>query len=323
MGCHRVAVHVPQFYADIARQKWSQKNRPASWSRQAGDVMLGRLPILLIVLSTLLAVTGAHAEGFFEQVLSSFLKASAKTEPVVETAAATEESEPLALQPTTATTRLSTRKRYQSSRRHRQAAPAQRSHANGEPAAAASERRPAEPPAQDSSVPREPVNNSKEAEQVLPSADADNALAPAAAWPDPAPPATLAPWPVEQSHADAALAEPPRGAAQNEPQNDVRSAAQQPWVDEREEVEPDSFLEPQRLLLGFIAAAWLTLGLLMFAFRRPLTRVLGYRRRRARQQGANRIPDAEFRQPLALIAARDGASRPSPSPPVFAESARR
>jgi hypothetical protein len=288
--------------------------------RQAGDVMLRRVPILFVILMLVPTAPRAHAEpGFIGQLLGSLTsgassKSETKSEPVTENPATAEESEPLALQPTT-TERSPARKRYHSSRRHRQAAPTQRSQARAEPPPAASEQRQAGPPTEESPVPGELTNNAKPTEQVLPPTDVDNVLPSTDTWPNPAPQA-LAPWPVEDGRAAAAQAEPAppaqagSRATQSEPQIAMTAEPQQISMENTEEFEPDSFLDPQRLMLGFIAAGWLTLGLLMFAFRRHLARALSALRRRRQQTRKDNIPAEVRRQPLTLILknANDGST---------------
>jgi hypothetical protein len=302
--CHRVAVHAPQFYAAISRKNGRAKNRPGD--RQAGDVMSRRMPIVFVVLSVVVSAPRVQAEpGFFEQLLGSLKSAaSTKSEPVTEAAATSVESEPLALQPTETTTeRLSTRKRHRSYRGHREAAPVQRSRARTESPPAASEK----PPAQESSVPREFIDNAKPAEQVQPSTDADNVRPAASAWPNQAP-EPLAPWPVEDARAEAAQAESapaaraePPHAEQAEPHTAMTGEVGQISVNDTEAVEADSFLDPQRLMLAFIAVVWLTLGLLTFAFRRQLARAFSALRRHEEQPRKDEIPADVRRQPLTLI----------------------
>ena len=270
--------------------------------------MVRHVPILFIVLMIISAAAGAHAEpGFFEQLLGSLKSAAPQKNELAAESTPINESEPLALQPTeTATPRLSGRKRYHSRRHHRQAPAMEKSPMRVDPPTA-SQQRPTEPLTQDSSVPRELTDNAKLTEQVPPSTDVDNVLPPAGTWPNLAPQALL-PWPVEDARAEAALAGPapaaqtePARDQQAEPQTAMTSEGWQISMSDADEIEPDSFLDSQRLMLGFIAAAWLTLGLLTFAFRRYLARAIDALRRRRQQFGIDTSQLDARRQPLTLI----------------------
>ena len=261
--------------------------------------MFRHLPILLIIFAS----TSAHAEqGFFEQLLDSLKSKTVTT--TSETAGEPADSiasEPLALQPITATRRRN-QKRSHASRRHSVSAPLRQPEARtGSPPA--SSKNTAQSSAAEPAVPPELINDSKPVESVLPLENQSNVLPSPTVWPD-SMPAQLAPWPDERSRVESAQGDPPRGLQAESPPKAVADA--QPDATEvAQEAEPEPFLDSQRVVLAGFSATWLALGIGMFVFRRQLAKALNARRRQR--------PHAETRPhaPRALTvvlrnAARDG-----------------
>lgn len=260
--------------------------------------MFRHLPILLIIFAT----TGAHAEqGFFEQLLDS-LKSKATavpSEPAGDLAASTvTESEPLALQPTT-TTRRYYKKRNHAGRRHPARAPSTQAEAQAESLPTAPKK------SEESSPPAaspELISNSKPVESVLPSGNESNVLPSPAVWPNPTP-VPLAPWPDESSSVEGA-----QGGASHEVQAESRPTekidARADVAEVADEVEPEFFLDSQRVVLAGFSATWLALGIAMFIFRRRLARTLNSLRQR-------RVPDYEMPpdEPPALTIILGNAAR--------------
>ena len=261
--------------------------------------MFRHLPILLIIFAT----TSAHAEqGFFEQVLDSLKsKTTTTSEPAGEPADSTaRESEPLALQPTT-TTRRHYKKRYHSSRRHPQPAPLRQPEARAE-SPPASPKNTGQSSAAEPAVPTELINNSKPVESISPSENESNVLPSPTVWPNSAT-APLAPWPDESPGIESAQGNPPR-KVQAESPAEAENDAQADATEVAQKVAPESFLDPQRVVLAGFSVAWLALGRGMFVFRRRLATALNARRRRAHD--AETPPDAPRALTLILRnAARD------------------
>jgi hypothetical protein len=107
---------------------------------------------------------------------------------------------------------------------------------------------------------------------------------------------------------DSAQSEPHRDV-QAGPYREVPGETQQEMTDEAQQVEPEPFLDSQRLVLAGFSAIWLVLGIGMFVFRRQLARVIDAFRRRGRP--AEETRSDELAPPLTLIlrnAASDGAA---------------
>lgn len=264
--------------------------------------MFRRLPILLIIF---MMATSARAEqGFFDQFFGSLKNngSSASESAGDVTGATTAESEPLALQPTT--TRAHPRKRYHASHRHHPVAPAQDSDARpGAESAVRDKSAPEASPEKPSALP-EPADDSKPVEDVRPTAENSNADSPPVSWPS-SPPAELAAWPGST----------PADGAQSETVNNNDNMQSAPTADESaavrqdttatteavEQAESDSFLDPQRLVLGGFSAAWLVLGIVMFAFRRRLARTIVAFEQRRSPPGPATVPRASSSPQLRLI----------------------
>lgn len=264
--------------------------------------MFRRLPILLIIF---MMATSARAEqGFFEQFFGSLKNNGSSTSESAGdvTGATTAESEPLALQPTT--THTHPRKRYQSSHRHHRAAPTHDSEAQpGDESVVHDKSAPEASPEKPHPLP-ERADDSKPVEDVRPTVENSNADSPPVSWPS-SPSAELAPWPGST----------PVDSAQSETVNDNDNVQSAPTVDESaavrqdttatteavEQAESDSFLDPQRLVLGGFSAAWLVSGIAMFAFRRRLARaIVAFEQRRSRP-GPATVPRASPSPQLRLI----------------------